>query len=231
MTYRFNKEGYRCDEFDKPHDLAVMVVGCSVAFGTGVVYKETFGKRFLALLAKQNDSQSPVLYNLSDGGQGNDYIARTTVEWFDRLQPDVTIIQLSHYLRYEYIDHFGNYVNLFKEPLDMVGKEVKSHFDLVYNENYGMMNTYKNVLLLQEFFKNRNHHYLFCGLLPIAKAMKRSVSCLEPIRSKVDFSRFDLVEMDYDFGAADHQHPSSGSHGKYARSLFDTFAKPVIPLA
>jgi hypothetical protein len=118
--------------------------------------------------------------NIAHGGISNDRIVRTTIEWFEAGNTcDYAIIQFSVIKRTEYVTKHTADVSLFspvnfstvvgcKEPLidyDIIKKSFEEYYKYVYNEHLGMTNFYKNLFILEQYFKTKRIKKFFIKLV------------------------------------------------------------------
>ena len=99
--YTLNRQGYRCDEFDKAGDIKVISIGCSITFGWAIATEERFSNVFARLLHNAT-GKSIVNWNLGEAGKSNDYIARQTLNAIRILKPDIVLICWTEIGRREY---------------------------------------------------------------------------------------------------------------------------------
>ena len=98
-----NQQGYRCDEFDIPHDLSVVTLGCSNGFGYAIKRDERFSDIFVSNLAKLT-CKEVANWNISLPGKSNDYMARTVLSMPHTLKPDIILVSLTGIGRREHFD-------------------------------------------------------------------------------------------------------------------------------
>jgi hypothetical protein len=80
VTYTFNKDGFRSDEFTYEPDDSVLFLGCSLTVGIGVDLETTWTHRVASSLGLRH-------YNLGVGGGGPDMCFRLAYHWIPRLRP------------------------------------------------------------------------------------------------------------------------------------------------
>lgn len=102
FTYKFNKHGFRSDEFIS--DNSIVFLGCSSVVGIGVPYEYTWPK----LLA---DELGMSCYNLGIGGASNDSAFRIAYYWLNNLKPKICVFCQTFQERIEiYNTHKGGLV-------------------------------------------------------------------------------------------------------------------------
>lgn len=171
FDYRFNNYGYRCDDFDLENDkYKILTIGCSVSFGFGLPYEETYAYLLCDRLSRKYNI-SIKNYNLSHIGEGMDYIARTLFQTIDIIKPDYVILLFPDINRLEYYDD-KNTKPISYTLSTLIDELHNKHFDknlknrnkkiddvfltLMENENYCFFNFVKNFNFINEILKNRN---------------------------------------------------------------------------
>lgn len=117
--------------------------------------------------------------NIAIGGSSNDRITRTTIDWFRKNTCDTAIIQFTAVQRMEYISPYAKHPVNFVNGPNKVGTKWKSnskhdheetkqsyhhYYKYVYNNNLGFYNFYKNLYILEQFFKSNHINYCFIKL-------------------------------------------------------------------
>ena len=80
VTYTFNKDGFRSEEFTYEPDDSVLFLGCSLTTGIGVDLESTWTYKVASSLGLRH-------YNLGVGGGGPDMCFRLAHHWIPRLRP------------------------------------------------------------------------------------------------------------------------------------------------
>lgn len=71
FTYKFNSNGFRCDNFDENSELPVVFLGCSCTEGVGLPLEHTWGYKLHSLITNSTKKKIP-FWNLALGGLGLD---------------------------------------------------------------------------------------------------------------------------------------------------------------
>ena len=131
MSYRFNRLGYRCAEFDDTAEIRLLAIGCSYVLGLGVAQDHLFHERFAARL-RADLGRSVVVWNLGVAGASNEYITRLLHLAIPRLDPHLVLINFTHNRRREYVSVQNRYMNFMPtwRPLDVITQEPYSHSSL-----------------------------------------------------------------------------------------------------
>jgi hypothetical protein len=131
--------------------------------------------RFSHLISEQ---LGKTYVNISENGHSNDRITRETIEWFNAGNTcDLAIIQWSNIARREYISNFDRYLvkflptsittlwkTEFKEAHRQTKEAHEHYYKYFYNVNIGFYDFYRNLYILEQFFKYHNINYLFLKL-------------------------------------------------------------------
>jgi hypothetical protein len=84
VTYKFNSQGFRCDEFETDTDCAVFL-GCSHTMGIGLPVDAVWPSLVAAELKLK-------CYNLGIGGSSNDTAFRLGYHYIPKLKPKVVVL-------------------------------------------------------------------------------------------------------------------------------------------
>ena len=90
INYTFNAHGYRSESFDTDTDLKIIVLGCSVAFGTGIDDKDIWSAQLLKLISDKFNKKVKV-YNLSIPGASTDLNAITLFQLIGIIKPNIVL--------------------------------------------------------------------------------------------------------------------------------------------
>jgi len=148
-----------------------MFNGCSYTAGTeleGIDRNFEFLKehRYSHIISKKTNK---TYINISKPASSNDRIVRETINWFEEGNTcDFAIIQFSHITRYEWVADDGSYV-VFLPKEDKYTRSNNSfvrsmYYKSIYNTNFGINLFYKNLFLLEQYFKNKNINHYFIKL-------------------------------------------------------------------
>ena len=121
MSYRYNRLGDRCAEFDDTADIRLLAIGCSYVLGMGVAQDHLFHERFAARL-RADLGRSVVVWNLGIAGASNECITRLLHLAIPRLDPHLVLINFTHNGRREYVSVQNRYMNFMPtwRPLDVI---------------------------------------------------------------------------------------------------------------
>jgi len=87
ITYKWNRYGFRCDEFVDDGRDSILIIGSSPALGLGVPLEHSLG-----YVLRDKIDKNLKLYNLSMAPVSYDYIARALYKTIDELKPKAVFI-------------------------------------------------------------------------------------------------------------------------------------------
>jgi len=159
--------------------------GCSITYGSELEgisndIEHLEKNRFSHIISERTGK---TYANIATGGSSNDRIVRRTIEWFEAGNTcDLAVIQLTFVLRREYISKYTgecskfsklNYVKSnnthLKEDLvdyDQIRKAYYAYYTNCYNDNLGLTNFYKNLFILEQYFKSINVNSFYIKVKP-----------------------------------------------------------------
>lgn len=215
--YTLNKQGYRCDEFNKIGDLSVVTVGCSNTFGWTIAEKDRFSDIFIQLL-HEHTGKSIINWNIGEPAKSNDYIARQTLNAINILKPNIVLICWTEVGRREYfpIDYDLNkqqqcYNHLPAEPISTTKKRCPHYLPYVRNfksltsHHEDEINLYKNIKLTELALEAHNIHYL-------------TSSCDKTLEGPKYVGQFHYIDK-----AADDMHPGPVSNRSLGQKFFKRY--------
>jgi hypothetical protein len=85
VSYTFNKDGFRADEFTDGVNDSVLFLGCSLTMGIGMSLEKTWAYKVAHSLGLRR-------YNLGVGGGGSDMCFRLAYHWIPRLRPKYVVM-------------------------------------------------------------------------------------------------------------------------------------------
>lgn len=149
FTYKFNKYGFRCDEFET-NSSSAMFIGCSHTFGVGLPVECTFPYLISSKLNFKN-------INLGVGGSANDTAFRLANFYIPRLKPSIVIFLSTEQTRFELFEENGQI-----EILNVWNKDyLKQNFfrNWIGNSVNTDMNFIKNQLAIKQLCIENNIKY------------------------------------------------------------------------
>jgi len=122
-------------------------------------HKKRIQKRYSSLVS---DKLGKTHCNLSESGASNDWIVKTTVEWFERGgKCNTAIIQFSHYCRWGWYDEDGKYWNIGNQKAgprcinDKMKNAHSNYYESIWSEQLALDNYWKNKFFLKNYLKDK----------------------------------------------------------------------------
>jgi hypothetical protein len=146
FTYKFNSNGFRCDEFS--HQTTIMFLGCSHTCGIGLPIDTIWPE----LVTKELKMKCA---NLGIGGGSSDTAFRLCHGWIDIIKPTIIVYAIPTGVRTELVS------NTTIQNLSVTTKEYRDYFlDWSIDENNHTFNKLKNSLAIQQMCNQRNIKYV-----------------------------------------------------------------------
>ena len=143
IEYRFNKYGFRCDEFtDEP---GVLWLGCSYTMGIGLPNDTTFAHLVSKELGLKN-------FNLGVGAASNNTCFRFGSYWIEKLKPKIVVLASPDISRIEMLGAHDN-------VKDLSSLAVPKEWFL--NERNQDFNRQKNAMALYYYCSKVNAKYVW----------------------------------------------------------------------
>jgi len=146
VSYTFNKEGFRADEFTDGVSDSVLFLGCSHTVGIGVDLESSWTYKVAHSLGLRR-------YNLGVGASSADTCFRLAHHWIPRLRPKYVVMMTPVDMRMEMVLD-KHLVNLTPQILNYMGKHYVEMLQGFYNgwlshPANGELNRLKNVMGVQ----------------------------------------------------------------------------------
>lgn len=119
VTYRYNSEWFRCDEFTNKHEgRHVVFTGCSNTEGVGTDIEKTWSHMVYTELSKNNKLSG--YFNLAKGGNGWQQTTNNFMTYVKRYgAPELLIINMPNILRnHKWREDLGRWIFEQKHPYD-----------------------------------------------------------------------------------------------------------------
>jgi len=157
FTYKFNKQGFRCEEFVENTD--ILFLGCSYTIGVGLPLENTWSY----LVA---ESLGSTYANLGQGGGSNDTAFRLGYYWIPKIKPKFVFLLSPQPHRFELITtdmiHFFSPTNLserFKQFTE----------NWMTNDINPTLDQIKNTLALEHICLKQGIKFINCNSLELAR--------------------------------------------------------------
>ncbi len=218
-TYHFNSKGFRGDEYDSKADFTLAIFGCSVGIGEAVKWEQSWGSVLRDRIAAAGGIEKASCLNFSQSGASNDYITRTALRQCAAAKPSLLVAYFTHAARKEIVDRgvihgFGSWnadsSELFQAQLGC------------YPNDEAVLNTLKNMLLLQLYCMENRIRYFFV-LQEREKFVRDNISeraALGDIYRLIDWEKVASFRMQWSDHGRDNRHPGPISQRAFAERVF-----------
>jgi len=125
VTYTFNKDGFRSEEFTYEPDDSVLFLGCSLTTGIGVDLERTWTYKVASSLGLRH-------YNLGVGGGGPDMCFRLAHHWIPRLRPKYVMMLTPYSGRMEVVVD-NAIIQLLPNSLEHLVVVLREKIETLYN--------------------------------------------------------------------------------------------------
>lgn len=226
--YQFNSLGYRGEEYNPEAKKHIFACGCSYTYGMGIKWHQTypyvFKEKFAELYELQADEVN--LLNFGQQAASNDYIARTVLTQCSGVKPDLLLVLFTSKDRFEYVDE--QHVGIIGSWLQ---NEESINYYRLYSEEIGLINTLKNLLLIQYFCKVQQLRYMLSLFYHAELSNPRFTEhpIIAELLAQIDrryLCPFSLIDYRCDVGRMAH-HPGPLSNLRFGRKLFCHYRRLV----
>lgn len=179
FTYKFNKHGFRSDEFT--NDPSIVFLGCSITAGIGLPIEATWP----TLVANHLNLRC---YNLGIGGASNDTAFRLAHVWIEKLKPQIVVFCQTYAERYELHSSTGIISNIAKECGDFY-----NHW--LSNNNNSLLNSIKNRLAINQLCNQFGIKFVHTDVNDVVVIDKARDLAHPGIKSNLEFSKLVLSRI------------------------------------
>ena len=208
VTYKYNKYGFRCDEFDnRPAGIAL---GCSYTEGVGVHNQDAWSSVLSKLLGVH-------VWNLGVGSSSIDTAFRLLDYWLPKLTPKFVVICLPNSGRVELFQ--SNQSGLGQTPI-AVGPWSKDDGPQVNNFYKAWIDSHFNQILLKR--KNLLAIQQLCDKANIPLVMKDEDVMIDT------FARDTGIKYSHEVRVArDLSHPGVQNHDYFAQQIYNNLPTEI----
>lgn len=128
IEYKFNSEGYRCDEFTLPSEFPILFLGCSLTEGEGLPLNEVWSFYLHKKICEITNKNIP-FWSTGKGGTSIDYSARCFYDYGQVLKPKYVFYLMSGIYRREFCFETENYQSWFPKHSELY--KPSEHFMLM----------------------------------------------------------------------------------------------------
>jgi len=244
FDYIHNNYGYRCMDFDLENDKhKILTIGCSISFGMGIPYEETYSYLLCKKLSQKYNIDIKN-YNLSLSGVGMDYISRVLFQTIDILKPDYIILLFPDKHRLEFFQKEGiipMHDNTFCFLDKLFNNALNKCFQFLLSQNeYCFFNFIKNFNFINEILERRKCNWFWsCWDRGFIERCLNNNSYKEELEKYIPFKNSDVSD---DFikkffnrdlyesikTARDWTHPGREFNELFSEYLYDKIVKENI---
>ena len=208
IEYKFNSDGFRCDEFstNNQYKKRVLFIGCSHTLGTGLAFENVWAYKFYSQMVKDNLCDCPY-WNLAYGGISLDFVSRILYKYIPILKPYAIICCLPDVSRREIKPnvHLGAWT--YKE----------SKYHVLLDDEYISYQLVKNLVLIDSICK-LNHCKFFAANSFNQKHGSYNFAFNTNLLTNIDLNMdvlFTILDR-----ARDSMHWGPKSHKNYANNFY-----------
>lgn len=217
--YRFNNDGFRCDDFDIHTEFPIVFLGCSMTCGVALELEKTWPFILVNKIKAHLNKKIP-LWNLATAGSSVDKQALLLEKYISLLRPKLIFFLIpSMYRRFlavnnEFVDYLPMHrVNQWRptEETRKVGK-----FDSAFTqEDFAIFETYKNLLLINRLALSEGSTVYWDSWSEEPDKKILTIGCEQ-------FSTFQFLNIRYVSGpsARDGSHPGIETNEMFAEHIF-----------
>ena len=156
-NYKFNNQGFRCDEFTTTSELPILFLGCSHTMGVSLELQDVWSKILLEKIKDHTGKKIP-FWNLSIGGSSIDRQATVLKKYIHTLNPKLIFFLIPSMFRRHIAltDRVVDYRPTRMHAGDYGERVIRHLFNAEYvllNENYAAYESYKSLRLIDTLAK------------------------------------------------------------------------------
>jgi hypothetical protein len=182
FTYKFNSQGFRCDEFTE--EPSVVFLGCSITQGIGLPLKNTW-----SYIVSQNLKLQ--CFNLGIGGGSNDTAFRLAFTRLNQIKPKLVVLCSPFPERLELLSPSEQIQLLANTPTQLPGMDYYNIW--ISNNDNSILNTAKNTLAIERLCAASSFKFVNVNITQI-KFLDYARDLMHPgIQSNQAFAEFVLT--------------------------------------
>lgn len=222
ITYRYNKHGFRCDDFDIKTDFPILFLGCSFTEGIGLPLEHLWTNILLNKIRNRVNKYIPY-WSLSLSASGLDTVANF-LYWHKKnfnIKIKYIISLLPPTSRREYKFKNKNYTlwlnanehyNLNKKIIDPVFTD----------ENYSLHQSERSLIIIDSLIENLNSKFVFSDWKIKTNHSRDRHFFIEKLKNHnyVNYPNPEIYEVDY---ARDSSHPGPTMNTQIANNFWNEY--------
>lgn len=223
IDYKFNKYGFRCDEFTLPSELPIVFLGCSFTEGIGIRQHETWSYKLLEKIRLKTNKNIPY-WNLGLAGTSLDTQARHLYFLTTLLNIKVKFVfsLIPHVNRREYKVDSEKYRNWIPNWLPEAAP-LSKHVNLVFSDEHFSSHQTERSLMLIDSILRQNDTKMICTSWDVnndIKTLTNSFPLIDLFQSSIQPNEGDR--------ARDGMHPGPSYHQKLADTYWNHSEKYFV---
>ena len=148
-----DREEYNAWREKSLKNASLLFTGCSWTYGDEL--RNRLRERYSKIVSDHYKRPS---INLGECGVSNDYIVRNTIEWLEKMNADIVIIQFTVHQRLELFDDNGKIIPCTPQKLRSERESV--YYRDVYTDQVGVENLWQNLFLWDSYCKYKGQKYI-----------------------------------------------------------------------
>jgi len=212
ISFKYNKQGYRSQEFDSIRDDFMLVAGCSHSEGHGLHIEQTWCHKVSASLRLD-------LVNLAKGSSGADFLAQNVFNWLSTGKlPKLIIAQWPNPFRFmQWEDHVPKFI-LSGTPTAVYEARLK-------HDEFGFWTQWLNHIIFVDQICHRHRVPVVHVCFEEKQFVEHTLDILEHYHIKLHVDeKIPGNTWHFDSQAADLFHHSATCHSKWADRILTLVA-------
>jgi len=232
-NYKFNNQGFRCDEFTTTSELPILFLGCSHTMGVSLELQDVWSKILLEKIKDHTGKKIP-FWNLAIPGSSIDRQAIILEKFIHKLNPKLIFFSIPSMFRRhivlndKVIDYKLSHMSSnSKEYGHAIIRNLSRAESMLLNENYAAYESYKNLRLidtLAELKKSKIYYHIGVENQSVNQDDRVGADTSHTIQTLCNrlssFNNLNLPFERHDL-ARDGSHLGKISHRKFAESVFE----------
>ena len=227
-SYKYNNQGFRCDEFTSTSELPIVFLGCSHTSGVGLEIQDVWSNVLIKKIKDYTGKKIP-FWNLAIPGSSIDRQSSFLQKYIHKLNPKLIFFSVPGMYRREiilenkvivYVPNWQEYA----EYSDSLQRKLTKADPTFMDEGYAAFESYKNLMLINTLarFKESKIHY-HIGIENQENTWSNNPDCniIQTICDRLsNFNNLDITFNHRDM-ARDGMHLGKISHRRFAENVFE----------
>lgn len=227
ISYKFNNDGFRSDNFDEHSDLPILFTGCSYTEGVGLPLDKVWAKRLIDKIKLKTNKQIP-FWNLALAGTGLDAIANG-LYWHSlkfKKKLEYIVILFPPFARREYCYDTNDIKTWFHPNSPGLDADSKIVDALFMDIEFIKYQSIKNLMLIDSIAKSLNAKVVYSMWDFLGTAMAEEVKVIQQNFPDFEYVKYPDLQYDIDW-ARDSTHPGPTMHEKISEAFWEECLKNI----